>query len=98
VATDEAGQSGSKRQARRFRCEFDVEEIMSTNIDSSAVQSVRGGAASAVPKSSDPIGRDLPSQPIFATVDVVSDASLAVTRPSLPRLFRFFLLLTGVKV
>jgi hypothetical protein len=36
--------------------------------------------------------------PVMKTVDIVGPGKIAVTRPGMPRLFRFLLALTGVRV
>jgi hypothetical protein len=71
---------------------------MSTKTDSVAARSSYERKTSVIALASDQAGRRTPPCANLATVDVVADGSLAVTRPAIPRLFRFLLLLTGVKV
>jgi hypothetical protein len=71
---------------------------MSTKTDFSAVPSSYERKKPPIPSGTENVGRPAAPCPNLTTVDVVADGSLAVTRPGLPRLLRFFLLLTGVKV
>ena len=43
-------------------------------------------------------GRSRKPGPRLSTIDTVAGGTVAVTRPAMPRLFRFLLALTGVRV
>ena len=74
---------------------------MSTKMDSvSAHPSARSDpqASSEANNAVGCAGRPPTTGPQLATVDIVAGGKVAVTRPSMPRIFRLLLALTGVRV
>jgi hypothetical protein len=76
-----------------------VEDIMpKTKSDTVTKNSMAKPGPQAPHQAADRIGRQKSSAARLSTIDTVAGGTVAVTRPSMPRLFRFLLALTGVRV
>jgi hypothetical protein len=73
--------------------------MSSTKNASGPAPSPNGNEPRAIRASAEKVrARVFPIQPVMKTVDIVGPGKIAVTRPGMPRLFRFLLALTGVRV
>jgi hypothetical protein len=78
-----------------------MEDIMSTKLDPDIAHSTAKTDPQApldAEIGADRVGRSPATDPQLATVDIVAGGKVAVTHPGMPRIFRLFLALTGVKV